>query len=71
MLVAGLMCLEASASDCANGRCALKQQPVRTVTKNVVTGAVTGAYTVTKGAVQVVTPPYRTSRCRNGRCYSR
>lgn len=78
MLAVGLMCVEANASDCANGRCALKQQPVRTATKTVVNGAVQGvsgavhgAYTVTKGAVQAVTPPYKKSRCRNGRCYVR
>lgn len=47
---------------CSNGRCGtMVRQPVRTVTKSTV-GTVRN---VTKGAVEIVTPPYG---CANGRC---
>ena len=61
-LAVALFCAVANAGDCPNGRCSMNQ-PVRTVTKETVQTV----RIVTKGAVQVVTPPYR-SRCANGRC---
>lgn len=48
---------------CTNGRCGtmVHSMPIRTVTK----GTVSTVRNVTKGAVQIVTPPYG---CANGRC---
>jgi hypothetical protein len=55
-----LFCLEANAAGCQNGRCST----VRTVR----TGTVQTVKNVSKGAIRVVTPPYRTGRCVNGKC---
>ena len=54
-----LFAFEAGASECRNGRCGVvrssTKQTVQTVRK------------VSRGAVQIVTPPYK-GRCANGKC---
>ena len=62
-LVVAALCVEVNAAGCPNGRCSVKQ-PVRTVTK----GTVQTVRNLGQGAVRVVTPPYRSSRCVNGKC---
>lgn len=56
-IVAVLSCIEANAAGCPNGQCGVRK----------VNGTVQTVRNVTKGAVQVVTPPYR-GRCSNGKC---
>lgn len=53
-------CLETNAAECHNGRCSV----VRSVPKQTIQTV----RNVSKGAIHVVTPPYR-GRCKNGKCF--
>lgn len=63
VIVVVLSCVQTQASECANGRCALRS---RSSTKTVVTGEVYS--TTTKNVVRTVAPTYNVRRCRNGKC---
>lgn len=53
-----VFCLEINASECQNGKCSLRSVPKQTVQT---------VRNVSKGAIRVVTPPYK-GRCVNGKC---
>lgn len=57
--VAVVFGLEVSAAECKNGSCSVR---------TVVNGSVQTVKNVSKGAIQVVTPPYKRVRCVNGKC---
>ena len=54
-----LFAFEAGASECRNGRCGVVRSSARQTVQTV--------RNASRGAVQVVTPPYR-GRCANGKC---